>query len=479
MTEHPAPVLEEDALPHGWSQWIAAEAAARGCPADYVAAALIAAASAWIGNSRHISATPSWTQPPHLWVALIGPPSTGKTPALQPFVEASRTLERDAEPLWQTECTRHALIIEIAKEAEERWRADVKTAIKQRVTPPERPADTEVPAAPPRPRTIAMDTTTEELQRLLAETRRGLLYKRDELAGWFGNHDRYGGHGGDRAFYLESWDGGTFVIDRVKNHGAPLRIARTALGILGGLQPDRLREVLAGADDGLAARLAYVWPDPAPIQRLKCDDDAEALQRRDQLLTAARRLYGLPMVTDVADEPGPKVLPLTPAAFRLFDDLRMDAIQQARTIRGLAAGWHGKTPNRALRLALVFELLAWARVGDSEPPEISGEAIARAGGYVDYLAAMLDRVAAGLAIGRTEADASVIARHIMATRPAMLNEREIYQQRGWAWLRAPQRREAAFQVLAAAGWIRPFAPAGSGRPRGDWEVSPLVTEQRA
>jgi hypothetical protein len=38
-------------------------------------------------------------------------------------------------------------------------------------------------------------------EHLLAEHPRGLRYRRDELSGWLGNHNRYGGHGGDRAFF--------------------------------------------------------------------------------------------------------------------------------------------------------------------------------------------------------------------------------------------------------------------------------------
>ena len=53
----PAPALDDDALPAGWSAWISAEAAARGCPRDYVAAGLNAGASVWIGNARHVGAT--------------------------------------------------------------------------------------------------------------------------------------------------------------------------------------------------------------------------------------------------------------------------------------------------------------------------------------------------------------------------------------------------------------------------------------
>src|SRR5262249_5379610 len=67
---HPAPVLDNDALPAGWEAWITTEAAARGCPSDYVAAALIGAASAWVGNSGRVAATADWIEPAHLWMAL-------------------------------------------------------------------------------------------------------------------------------------------------------------------------------------------------------------------------------------------------------------------------------------------------------------------------------------------------------------------------------------------------------------------------
>ncbi len=114
-----APALDDDALPAGWANWIADEAAAQGCPRDYVAAGLISAGSAWIGNSRHVGATATWTEPPHVWLALIGAPSTGKTPALRPIMEASRAIEREAEPDWQAASAEHAALAEGARAIEE------------------------------------------------------------------------------------------------------------------------------------------------------------------------------------------------------------------------------------------------------------------------------------------------------------------------------------------------------------------------
>jgi hypothetical protein len=295
---------------------------------------------------------------------------------------------------------------------------------------------------------------------------------RDELTGWFGNHDRYGGSGGDRAFFLEAWNGGAYVADRVKHRGQPVRIAHSSLSIVGGMQPDRLREALAGADDGLAARFAYIWPDPPPISRLVSEHDGAMRNRSQRLVTIAQRLHGLAMEADSTGEPNPVLLRLDRSALALFDDLRQEAMQRARSSRGLASGWHGKTPGRALRLSLVFELLAWSGVHGSEPRMISGDAMARAGCYLDYLAAMFDRVTAGLAIRRDEADAATIARHILSTRATMLNERELYQLPGWSWLRDSERRTKALVALAAAGWIRRATENGSRRPRGDWLVSP-------
>jgi hypothetical protein len=120
--------------------------------------------------------------------------------------------------------------------------------------------------------------------------------------------------------------------------------------------------------------------------------------------------------------------------------------------------------------------LASAGGAGGEPRTVSADSVARAGGYLDYLAAMLDRVTAGLAIGQAEADAALIARYILDDRPSAINERALYQRPGWSWLRHAERRAAALRVLQEAGWIRAATPICTGRPRGDWEISPRVWE---
>ena len=483
-----APTLDDDALPAGWEAWITEEVEARSCPRDYIAAALITAASAWIGNSRRIAATADWIEPPHLWFALIGAPSTGKTPALRSIKDASRKLERDAEPTWHDAIVKYERDAEAADAVNKTWRESVRAAATDGTTPPDRPATAEAPRKPPRPRIVTMDTSTEELQRLLADNTRGLLQMRDELAGWLGSFDRYGGNGADREFYLECWNGDAYVADRVKFDGVPLRIEYATLANIGGIVPDRLREALTDADDGLPARFIFVWPEPEPITAL-CERGAtDAAERRRKLQTAATRLHGLKMDTDDSRQPIPIILRLDDDAFRLFDDQRQDTMRRARHASGLAGGWHGKNAGRLLRLALVFEALAWAalEVGASEPLSVSADATVRAGGFVDYAAAMFERVTAGLAITQAQADAAQIARHLLAIAKAAplgarlkpLNERQLYQHRGFTWARDPRRRADAFAALCDAGWVRRPQPHGHGRPRVDWQVNPRILEAK-
>ncbi|HJZ95901.1 MAG TPA: DUF3987 domain-containing protein, partial [Candidatus Solibacter sp.] len=347
-----APALDNDALPAGWEDWITSEAAARACPPDYIAASLIGAASGFIGNARRIAATADWNEPAHLWFANVGVPSAGKTPALQPMTEVSRRLERNAEPAWRETVAQYERNAEAATAREKAWREKVQEAAQRGRALPDRPTDAQQPLQPPRPRLIAMDCSTEELQRMLAEAPRGLIYVRDELAGWLGGFDRYGGNGADRAFFLECWNGGAYVCDRVRYHGEPIRIEHASLAIVGGMVPDRLREVLADADDGLTSRLIFIWPEPPAITELVDRGDKDAALRRQALLDAAHRLRDLEMGADEHGAPAPIAVRLDEDARQLFDEIRRDAMEKARSAHGLAAGWYGKNPGRAQRLAL-------------------------------------------------------------------------------------------------------------------------------
>src|ERR1041385_5923586 len=47
---------------------------------------------------------------------------------------------------------------------------------------------------------------------------------------------------------------------------SPIVIPHLAVAVYGGTQPDRLARLMREADDGLLARLLWVWPEPIPFR---------------------------------------------------------------------------------------------------------------------------------------------------------------------------------------------------------------------
>ena len=75
-----------------------------------------------------------------------------------------------------------------------------------------------------------------------------------------------GGKGGakDRSFWLQAYGGGTYAVNRISRKS--ILIDNLSVSIVGGIQPDAIRRVMAGAtDDGLIQRFFPVVLRPAHI----------------------------------------------------------------------------------------------------------------------------------------------------------------------------------------------------------------------
>ena len=77
---------------------------------------------------------------------------------------------------------------------------------------------------------------------------------------------RYNG-GQDNEFWLEAWNGHSYKVERVSR---TLQIEHLLIGVVGGLQPDKLATAFEGPADGMYARLLFSWRKRArlsPTQR--------------------------------------------------------------------------------------------------------------------------------------------------------------------------------------------------------------------
>src|SRR5262249_53519434 len=130
LHRRPPPGLPMAVFGDHWASWIARAAEAAACPVDYVAAPLVAAVSALIGNARWPQAA-TWEEPPHLWLAAVGDSGNGKSPGADclmrqvlPAVENKMLGDfPDRLQQWRAE-------VEFAKAADERWQKEVRDAEK-------------------------------------------------------------------------------------------------------------------------------------------------------------------------------------------------------------------------------------------------------------------------------------------------------------------------------------------------------------
>ena len=183
----PPPDLPIEVFGPFWGSWISAAAAAKSAPPDFIAAALFPAVGALLVSKRRGSPWAGWSEPAVLWVSDIGPPSSGKSPAIDAVADPMSKIEvelnedfADRRRQWKTD----------KLEAETRraqWEAEAKEAVKKGHKPPLMPFDCEEPDPPHERRLIINDVTPEKLVRLAAANPFGLLHQRDEWpGGWAG-----------------------------------------------------------------------------------------------------------------------------------------------------------------------------------------------------------------------------------------------------------------------------------------------------
>ena len=316
------------------------------------------------------------------------------------------------------------------------------------------------------------DPTIEKVARLVLENPKGLMLFRDELSGWIGSLDKYGGAGGDRAFYLEAYGGRSYAVDRMKD-AEPIVVPSLSVIILGGMQPDRMVTLIfSGDDDGLAARFIYVWPEHVPPQRPKNPLPIGAK-------TKLARLHELEEQRDADDRRSP--LRFEEAAARALQAYRTQVAASEADAAGLYLSWLGKLPGMAVRLAMIFEHLRWC--GDREdekPPEALSEmAVTAAVAFLDgYAAPMARRCFGEAALPQVDIDARAVAQWIMANlaEGMTINSRSLRRDCVLSTKEAA-RYDAAIAELEAAGWLRSHpcrVGGGGGRRRKDFEVNPQL-----
>lgn len=228
------PPLPAGLLPDVIANFASIQADLMGADPAGLAMAALATCAAAIPDAIEIRPKehdPSWTESARLWVALVGLPSTMKSPTI---AAATRPLKGLDATLYSEFAEAKASYDELSKDE------------RKNVT------------APRHTRLRLEDTTIEAAQEVLKDSPDGVLMIHDELSGWFGSMEKYSGGGRgsakDRAFWLQSFNGGQYTVNRV-GRGASV-IQNLSVSLIGGIQPEPIRAIARDMhDDGLLQRL--------------------------------------------------------------------------------------------------------------------------------------------------------------------------------------------------------------------------------
>ena len=318
------------------------------------------------------------------------------------------------------------------------------------------------PEQPPYRQLVIQNTTIEAIFKALVANPRGLLAIHDELASLLLNLTRYSS-GSDRPLYLEAWAAARWTINRVSLE-RPLEIPSASLSMIGGIQPEKLQECLRQeADDGLAARFLYTFPDPTPRVPLH----QRAIPDHDFMSGALNRLWEAPVPSG-----SPHRISIDPRVFDPHHE-RLHHLQ-ARQIDYLA-GFVGKGNGTIIRLAGVLTLLEWATGPADRPlPNMASEAALNGAVRLwhDYF---LPHARACLRPGQKpgrEQNLRRVLRYLQEHPVEHVGRSEV---RGKALGRTLSAYEVSpiLKELVRRGWLRPLprATAGPGRPLDRWEVN--------
>ncbi len=272
-------------LPEPLRDWMVDEADRMPVPIEFVAATGIAALGSVVGTRCAIlpKRRDLWTIVPNTWCAIVGAPSAKKSPAIAAAVKPLDVLSTRESRNNSKDLQNYEAMLVVQQAREEAIQARIRAAAKdsQKGDPEELARELlqlkQTGVSPPAKRRYkSNDCTIEKLGEILQDNPLGVLVLRDELTGLLASMDK-AGHEGDRAFYLEGWNGtSSYDTDRI-GRGSQ-HIENLCITIVGGIQPDKLLSYLEQAshslgNDGLLQRLqllvypdhrSWQWQDRAP-----------------------------------------------------------------------------------------------------------------------------------------------------------------------------------------------------------------------
>jgi uncharacterized protein DUF3987/primase-like protein len=467
--EEAPPELPEGVVPEIIERWARDRGRRLGVEAGAPAAALVTALGSLVpaGNVLQMRQRDTeWEARAILWMMLVADSASNKSATLGAAMAPIFALEKR----WQAKYA----------DAMRAYDAAVEQSKQKKKSKDESADDKAPPEEPTLRQKIIMDVTTEAVIEVMAANSDGLLFFADELASLFGGMDAYRNKGNkDRPFWLGAKDG-RFPHTVNRKGKAPITAPRVACSVIGGIQPDKIREMcLDLGADGMLQRFM-----PVNLLRLGRGEDIYPMPKL--YATIDKLAY------DLAEwSPRDRGFKFEPAAadeLTAVEDF-VDAEAARPNVPKSMVEWLKKLPQEFGRLALAFHFMEWyageeaakvvrtsdtAFTGDSLPELVSRATAQRASRFlIEFIIPHARAFHASMSSSRqTETHADWIAKYILTRKLEQISDREIQRAYGAVRGRDHERdRQNAMNELELSDWVRAFGTT-------KWKVNPLVHDGR-
>lgn len=453
---------------------------------SFVAVPLLCSIGSLMGN--RIALRPKqrddWGEYPNIWGAIIGRPSTLKTPGLNEGMRPLHRLQEAANKLHKeallsfrkdaaaNDIKRTAAKAQALKSAKKGDDFDIDSLIED-----------EESAPPCCRRYMTSDAGPEALHQILTqpENAHGIMIFQDELTGVLARMADQERGAALRAFMLAGWNGNqSFVVDRI-GRGENLRVDKCCLSVVGGIQPGKIAPLVDGAnreslhDDGWIQRLSLlVWPDTS--KEYHSNDSAPD----HDAFARVMRLFEQVEATQGPDFPGSgfdegrqqhflRLAPEASAHFLSWLETETRTLRQGDHSAAVESHFI-KMRKTVPALALIFHV-----VSEWSAKEVSLACLHRALRWCDYLKAHALRVY-GSGQSACASTAMRILQKLRAKElPATFTAREV-KRRAWSGLTDAKAVDAALELLADHNWIIATERDSLGRRTIDFTAHPKIFE---
>ncbi|OEE62672.1 hypothetical protein A1OS_18000 [Enterovibrio norvegicus] len=457
------PEFQPELLPNVMSEVVMSEARRMdNAPADYVAVSNLVCLASIIGNTVGIKPKRNdsgWIVYPTLWGMIVGSPSMKKTPTMEIAMKfLSRCQTAYLDPLNREKAEQ----AEIHNKVTEQTKEDLQKKAKQAFNEGDieladklarEISQLEVKSGSPRS-LIINDATIEAIIIRLVDNPNGILFFRDELSGWFAELKKKGREH-ERAIYLQAFNASKtpYIVERVGREN--ITVPSLTLSILGGIQPEKLKGLLAekrsgDGDDGLSERFQLiVYPDSNQCCYVDESPNEEAISA----------LYAVFLKLVTLAEKDSTICEFDEEAQIVWNNW---STKHSESLKHESSEWQaarGKHPALLAKLALIFHLVEEAEKCEgtafSFSKVVRKHHLERGMDWMSYLELHLQKV---MMLGTQEIaqnTAHALLKNLSKLKGAFTKQQ--LAQKGWRGLKTPEEREKAISTLVACGYIREVA----------------------